>query len=315
MITSPQKLWLDIPNRIRGQYFKIESRQAVFDSLYEALNTYGPDNRVHQAIVGESGVGKSSLIAEFARSAGSTWRNEQEDKILNQPIVVAVLPRDASPKDTAAAIAKSLGIGAYQTKTETKLTDAIIEHIDTHRVRMLIVDEFQQAKANHSRPLHDVRQLFKVVDSCVPVCFTFVGMPGCENILKTEAQLSSRLSSVHRLKRFRMNDKGQLKEFVKFLSLVNDSISEIDGQLTESNRVIRIYAATRGNLRAMMKLLGFSFMYALHSGSRSLEDQHLEESFNKHLLATYDDDFKPFSSRLDRLSTLDWMQDAVILGI
>lgn len=190
--------------------------------LWQQKNRSFPSDLDQFSIIGESGVGKSSIIREFIQLHPIKHYKTHE----TYPVAYCVLRNSITGLGglyTALLSAfnhpfANPGTRKYRQIKLSELEDALITTLKRARTKLFFIDEFQHALGRHQQALVDQIKRTMLV-SQVP--FIPVGTPKVENILQLDFQLADRcpVKEYSRLDNWKYNKEfqGFLEGYEKFL--------------------------------------------------------------------------------------------------
>ena len=190
--------------------------------MWQQKNKSFPSDLNQFSIIGESGVGKSSIIGEFMQLHPIKHHENYE----THPVAYCVLRNAITGLGglyTALLSAfnhpfANSRINKYRQIKLSELEDALISTLQRAKTKLLFIDEFQHAIGKNQQPLIDQIKRTMLV-SQVP--FIPIGTPEVENILNLDFQLADRcpVKEYSRLENWEYNEEFQsfLEGYEKFL--------------------------------------------------------------------------------------------------
>ncbi|QDQ82299.1 TniB family NTP-binding protein [Paraburkholderia megapolitana] len=270
---------------------------AALDRLYD----YQCDNEdpEHIILLGESGVGKSTLVKRYARQHPRIEHDEYTE--------VPVLYMRIGPKPTRKALAQKslemLGDLLWFRGTEPQLTARFIGLLRTCRVRLVIVDE-----ANHlvdgtgKKTLHTAADWFKCVIDDSKISYVFVGIPRVKRLLATNDQLRGRLREVIQIDRFSVANESAELEFRSALKNFKICMGDLPAIDISGATITRLFAfATDGRVRDICKLLARAVELAYAQPDPGLTDKVLAEAFRTVIYSGAPDNRNPFHETFNEM--------------
>jgi len=190
--------------------------------MWQQTNRSFPSDLDQFSIIGESGVGKSSIIREFIQLHPTIHFKDHE----TYPVAYCILKNSITGLGglyTALLSAfnhpfANPGINKCQQIKLSEMEDALISTLKRARTKLFFIDEFQHAIGRHQQSLIDQIKRTMLV-SQVP--FIPIGTPEVENILNLDLQLADRcpIKEYSRLDNWAYNEEFQsfLEGYEKFL--------------------------------------------------------------------------------------------------
>lgn len=260
------------------------------------------------ALLGASGVGKTTVINHYCRS----FPAEETETATRQPVVKVTLQPDATPKGIASDILFALGDPAWSSGTVQTLTNRAVGLLEHCGVELIILDEFHHLfDSDRSRVMTKAAQWLKVliVNTRIPVVVS--GMPEATYVLNaehTERRFKDRLT----FGCFNWRTQTGRREFCGMLKKLDDSVPlTLGSHLSAAETAGRFYLACRGVPDYLMTLVRSAVCEAIRRGSEKIDISDLARVYesqlrNQRLLADQDN---PFIGNLDK-GLLDRVQPA-----
>jgi hypothetical protein len=276
----------------------------AFEAMEQAL-VIGKVDRSPRgiAIVGGSGVGKTSMIEQFVAQHPA---HETPDGTVI-PVFAAEVPKPSTVKGLVTTLLDALGVLDADRGNTVYQTHRLFRLLEGCRVEMLILDEFQHLIDNkNDRVIHEVADFIKGLMNKTRISLVLVGMPAMMNIFaeRNQSQLRSRFNRVIHLKPFNWAaDSGAsyrqfLKQIEKALPFPSPS------NLADAERAFRLYAATKGLIRPTMTVIKASARAAVKGRLQNIDDATLKDAISTEL-AGFDESFiNPFSMSLEEVEEI-----------
>ena len=255
--------------------------QSIIDQMKECrdlakLNGYNiePDCLL---VTGETGVGKTTLIQQYMSKSP---RVILEDRT-QIPVLSTYLPTTKSDKDVIAHLLRELGDPAEgEGGTATKLTKRFVGLLKETGVELVIIDEFHHAIETQSEMvIYKVADLLKNIVSDSKIPMVLFGMPWSKHILSANLQLAGRFDLHKRITHY---TKDNFTDFRKFLNKVDQRLPfEKSSDLATEELAFRLFAASKGNMRRLMKgLIRRAAIKAVVAGQPNIPIEYFAEQFN-----------------------------------
>jgi hypothetical protein len=220
------------------------------------------------ALLGASGVGKSSVVAHYAR----LHPPGEAETATRRPVLTVTLQPDARPKGIAADLLLALGDPAWSSGTVQTLTSRAVRLLDRCGVELIVLDEFHHLfDSDRARVMTKASQWLKVliVNTGLPV--VVAGMPEATHVLgaeHTERRFKERLL----LRCFTWRTPEGRREFCGMLKKLDDTLplAEASG-LAGPELAGRIYLACRGVPDYLMALVRGGAAEALQRRAERIE--------------------------------------------
>lgn len=254
-------------------------------------------------LIGDTGVGKNHLIKEYKKRTLAS----QNYGRTTMPILIS---RISSGKGFDATLTKMLvdldHFGGYQISKRgfrTDLRKKLVDNLIKAQVELLIINEFQELiefKTGIER--QDIANGLKYISEEARIPIVLVGMPWAEQIAE-EPQWSSRLIRRRKLEYFSLMKNSKLfRNYLKDLS--QNMPFEYPPQLEEQHFSIPLFAACKGENRALKHLLFESIKKAMSKGDSTLEIHHISAAYDSlfpNKSANPEENQNPFTIPLEKV--------------
>ena len=263
-------------------FSKMEYIRSVKDSIGEPYSLL---------IIGESGVGKSTLIEQYVEKHPP--RNSVTGKVV--PVLCARVPRPTSIKSLVERLLQNLGDPFCGKGTTTSMTNRLYSLVAKCGVELIVLDEFQHfIDAERDKVLSHVADWLKDVINNTKIPIVLVGVPECTRVLKVNAQLARRFSAMEVLSPFEW--AGDRKdEFKKFLGHALDQVPLKNTDcLRTAGGAQRMFWASEGRVAIISKILKKAVQVALWQQREVLTLEDLAFGYEEEVGAVDGDDQNPF---------------------
>ena len=255
--------------------------EAVFKDFDELrLNRHFQSDQQCMLLTGDTGVGKSHLINHYKKHTLASQNCGRD----TMPVLVSRISRGRGLDATLVQIISDLELFSSHQRSKrgyaTDLTKKLVNSLIRANVELLIINEFQELiefKTVQERQL--IANALKFISEEARVPIVIVGMPWAEQIAD-EPQWSSRLVRKRKLEYFSLkNDRNYYLKYLKGLAkyLPFDEAPKLE----DRNISIPLFAASRGENRALKHLLVEAAKIALSNHSPRLETDHLSDAFDR----------------------------------
>ncbi|MDU0203997.1 TniB family NTP-binding protein [Paenibacillus sp. MAH-36] len=224
-------------------------------------------------IFGESGTGKTTVL-ELYRDKFPR-REESQGSII--PVLIVELPSSATPKDVASKILFELGDPYFDKGTEKTMKVRIVDFIQNCGVQLVILDEFNHLiDSDTKRVLQKVADWIKGLANSVNVPIILSGVPSAEKIFRYNIQLDTRFTNRLRLQQFKFN-----KDFRGLLKAIDEAHPFTESShLSDPKMTEKLYYATKGNMRILMRLIESATFEAVAANRNKLTEDDLYIGFS-----------------------------------
>jgi hypothetical protein len=240
-------------------------------------------------ILGESGAGKTTVLEHYRDKFPRL--EEKEGSII--PVLLVELPSGAKPKDVASKILFEMGDPFYDKGTEKTMRVRIVEYIETCGVELLILDEFNHLiDSDTKRVLQKVADWIKGLANTIKIPIILSGVPAAEKIFKVNIQLDTRFTNRMRLQQFKFDKtfRGLLKGIDEEHPFTESS------HLSDPKMAEKLYYATRGNMRILMRLIESATYEAVAADRNRLTENDLYVAFEGIHLSARPHAVNPFNN-------------------
>ena len=242
------------------------------------FNRYFQSDQQCMLLTGDTGVGKSHLITHYKKSvlAGQSYSRDF------MPVLVSRISSGKGLDATLTQIISDLELfGSHQRKKRgyaTDLTKKLVNSLIRANVELLIINEFQELiefKTVQERQL--IANALKYISEEAKVPIVLVGMPWAEQIAE-EPQWSSRLIRRRKLEYFSLKeDSNYYLEYL--MGLAKHMPFDEPPKLEDKEYSIPLFAACKGENRALKHLLLGGLKIALLDGANTIEIKHLSIAY------------------------------------
>lgn len=295
-----------------AKLYAIFVRHPRLTHLMEAIEECLEVTRVDQesrcmTITGDSGVGKSTLIAQVLRG----YPTEETPTGRVVPILAIDVPKPTSVKGVVTTLLSALGDPMPERGNTVSQTERLYKLVKQCKVEMIILDEFQHViDEKTDRVLLEVSDFVKTLINRTRIAFVLVGMPKLATLLEGDGQMQLRSRFMHRmtLEPFHwLKDNGD--EYRMFLKQVQATLPFPNPtHLSDYHFAMRLHVATGGYLRYTMRVIKSAARKALKLGLTHIDDSAFASAYDLEIGTNGFVKFNPF------LVDLDDIENAVLGG-
>lgn len=245
------------------------------------------------AIVGESGMGKTTIMDKFA----SLHPRKVHKEGTEIPVLVASVPSKPSVKALVESLLYELGDPLYMRGSAEEKTTRLIHLIKKCRVRLILLDEFQHFvdRANKNVP-HEVADWLKRTIDKAQVAVVVFGLERCTEVFKVNEQLRGRFSARILLKPFSWEDEDGRTMFRGFLRAIEKQLSmQVVPRLSSLDLAYRFHYASAGHLRPLMKIIRGAVHEAVETNQNQLDMDLFAKIFATEVWNKSDCKINPFT--------------------
>lgn len=243
-------------NEIFIEHPKITKIHSILNHLLDRPKKLRMQNIL---IVGESNIGKTSMIKSFEKKHSSfSLEDEQNRKIIVRPVISTLASDNADVKHLYISILEAFWTPHNPSEPLAKLRHQMFHLMEECNVKMLIIDEIHHFLRGTAKQQRNVMDALKNIGNKLMIPIVCAGLKESELILSSDPQLSSRYDII-RLNKWELdkNFLGLLKSFEKRLPLKKPS------KLYEKEKAILLHLISRGNIGDLHRLLIECTTYAI----------------------------------------------------
>lgn len=255
---------------IQGPIWILYSRARDILSRLEELLKHPKINRMPNAvIVGETNNGKTEIARHFLA------RHPPEDAVqldqISVPILYINAPSHANEHGLFTAILDNVYAPARRFARSDQRNFQVTRIMRTSGVRMLMIDEFQQALVGSYTQRRTYLNAVKNVGNDLQIPIVAVGTEEVFNALKADPQLSNRFEPMM-LPRWKANEEYYrlLATFERVLPLRKPS------KLTDSALALRILSLSEGTIGEIVTILKRAAIWAIRTEGECITLKTLE---------------------------------------
>ena len=270
-------------------------------STLDRMYAYQCDNEEpeHIVLLGESGVGKSTLLKKYAEKHAPIHHEE----LTEVPVLYIELDESPTPKSIASTLLKRLGDPLWDKGDKKIMKERLIHLLNECRVRIVIIDE-----ANHmvdrggEKTLHNSADWLKGVVNKARVSFVLAGIPRTRRLFRTNDQLRDRFREIVEIGRFSVANTSAEHEFRSVLKVFKGYLRNLPTIDISGVFIARSFAfATDGRLRDIRALLVRAVELAYTLPDPAISDEVLAEAFRTVIYPGSPDNRNPFHKAFDKL--------------
>lgn len=285
---------------IRLSFINFQHVKRILSALDRMLEYQcGNEEAEHIMLLGESGVGKSTLLTRYVDRHPVI----EHEELTEVPVLYVALGQSPTPKKLASTLLKALKDPKWYMGKEDELTARLVFLIGQCRVRLVIIDE-----ANHlidrggEKTLHTAADWLKRLVDASRISFVLAGIPRTRTLLATNDQLRERFREVIEIDRFSVANKSAEHEFRSALNVFKKYLRELPTLDLSGAAITRLFAfATDGRLRDIRRLLVRAVELAYEYPDPRLTESVLAEAFQTVIYPGSPDKRNPFHKAFDEM--------------
>ncbi|MBL0121602.1 MAG: TniB family NTP-binding protein [Betaproteobacteria bacterium] len=184
-------------DKLYGAFVRHPRLTHLMEAIDECLEVTREDQEPRcMTIVGESGVGKSTLIAQVLK--GYAAEETPTGRIV--PILAIDVPKPCSVKGVTTTLLSALGDPQPDRGNTVSQIERLYKPVIHCKVDMIILDEFQHLLDEKTeRVLGDVSDFVKTLINRTKISFVLVGMPSLVKVVEGDSQIQLRSRFMNRM--------------------------------------------------------------------------------------------------------------------
>ncbi|KPC52282.1 TniB family NTP-binding protein [Amantichitinum ursilacus] len=226
-------------------------------------------------ITGETGVGKSSLIAQYIKMNPSG--KSIDGRVM--PVLKIEVPLPATISALITAMLEALSADFANTGTLSKRRSNLVSLMTGCGVKLVIIDEFQHLVERGSDiKIGNVADWIKSLINETNIPIVLVGVPTAMAVLEHSPQLARRFPMRREIKPF--DFVREPSEFMKLLEHFDEQLpfARISG-LADPDLAPRLFLASKGVFGHLAFLIQEASRFCLLAGSARLEKVHFVDAY------------------------------------
>lgn len=229
------------------------------------------------AILGETGTGKTTLLASFAKR----YPRITHPEFTEVPVLYASVPARCTIKVLAGLLLRSLGSPLWNRGDEEDRTYQLVTLLKACKVRLILLDEVNHlADRGAAKTHYQVGDWIKQLCTSTRVPLVLIGTPAASILWDTNEQLADRYE-VLTLRPLSL-EEGRTQEFKAVLGTYLRLMEGLDVTPLQGEKTLRLMAfASGGRLRDIRKLLVRAIVIAEETGTTLLTIDTLRAAFEQ----------------------------------
>ncbi len=221
------------------------------------------------ALLGESGVGKSTLLDDLAKCYPPIRTRDG----MEIPVLTATVPSAPTVKNLAGTLLEAMGAPDAWRGTEYQMTARLRKLILTTSVHVIAMDEFQHLydRARHT-VMHHVADWLKSLIDQTRCTLIIAGLPASWSVIDSNKQLARRFLTPITLPQFSWDDKDSKAQFRGIVAAFQESLRARYDLVSLSSDMssLRLYCACAGLMGYLTKLLKQAERNAMAAGVQEI---------------------------------------------
>ncbi|HCH7477709.1 TniB family NTP-binding protein [Acinetobacter baumannii] len=242
----------------------------ILDTLTDLLNRPRKLRPECLLIVGDSNMGKTTIIHEFTKQHYTKTVNDIDMELLSvkKPVLTILAPAKANVKELYINILNHFFVPFRPTDPEAKLRNQAVHLMRKYETKMLIIDEIHNCLTGSTKLLSEVMNTLKNLSNDLSLNIVGVGTREAVTILHTDAQYASRFD-VAMLPKWELNQDflRLLLSYVRLLPLKKRS------DLASQRLATLIFEISGGNFGDLNRLLIECAKEAIVQGNEEITEE------------------------------------------
>lgn len=291
---------IEITSRLRACFGHFDHVKQMMNRL-EELYAYTCDDEEpeHLLVIGESGVGKSTLLKRFCKR----YPRIEHEEFVEIPVLYVVVQPGCTIKRLARSMLLEMGSKFWNKGDEEELRNQLVCLMSACKVRMVILDEVNHlVDRGRAQTHHNIADWIKGLADTVRVPFVLAGIPRAKRLLDANDQLRSRFREQIEIKRFSVGGDKALSQFRGALNAFSRLLGGLPTVCLTDDTVARsIHFATDGRLRDIRRLLVRTVKIAYNQQKPSITKSTLLQAFRQVIFKEATETRNPFSAKFNEM--------------
>ncbi len=289
----------ELPNAVVIRYPHF---QKLHEQIQECLQMRYITGEPHcMSLEGPTGAGKTTLIMDYLSHLPRTEVNfGTQIDALYVPV-----PDNPTIKTMVAQMLEYLKDPAYDKMPRLWEAKSRLKHfIRQCQVKLILLDDFQHLIRSNYTHMQDLSEWLKALIKETGVCMIVVGTEGAvEAVLDSNQQLSRLFAAREILPAFVWddNDEESVRIFAALISKAEETLDmPIDDEQERVELLGRIYYVSNGVMGNVMNFLRLANLLALKAGKERIDQECMDEAFERRLKKHMKSKSNPFKHRLSK---------------
>ena len=255
----------------KRSYINMRYTDDILDKLLVVLATATTPEPSGMVLIGDSGVGKSSIISLFASEANKELDNEKA--------VIRVHTHNVRTLNAIyTSVLQSLGDIAPAKGKEHEKRLRIIALIANLNVQMIFFDDFHHVVEQRGREAaRAIVDEIKMIKEESHVATVFVGVKSLANVGLINEQIDTRYNAIVEIPALNIKSEDDVKDLRAFLtSYIDHHGIKLSFDIKTMDNIYHVYAATRGVLRVIVNLIKTAKLLADNEGCEVVTKTHFK---------------------------------------
>jgi DNA transposition AAA+ family ATPase len=267
---------------------------ARIKEVHEASRVSGKGMGV--AILGPSGVGKTTVLTEYCRSHFGA-----SPGVGSKPILFVEVPSTPTPKSLGTAVLAAMGDQfAHRGSAEEKLF-RIVKLLAGLKTELIIFDEAQHLVERRRTPTGATTDWMKNLLNASKVAVVLAGLKRTQDLLLSNEQLRRRFSATVYCDRFNVDDARNTRMFAQLLVSFQRILPVPTLEFASSDTLLRFYHASYGLIDYLIKVIDRAVYLVQAERFAEIDLPVLAQAFRDEVWSLAPDDRNPFCSEFNNV--------------
>lgn len=241
------------------------------------------------AILGPSGVGKTTVLKEYIRSY-----YDISPTVGTKPLLFVEVPSTPTPKSLGAAVLVAMGDQfAHRGSAEEKLS-RIVTLLAGLKTELVIFDEAQHLVERRRTPTGATTDWMKNLLNASKVAVVLAGLKRAQDLLLSNEQLRRRFSATVYCDRFNVDNPANTKLFAQLLVSFQKILPVPTLEFASSDTLLRFYHASYGLIDYLIKVIDRAVYLVQAQRFAEIDLPVLAQAFRDEVWSLAPDDRNPF---------------------
>lgn len=241
------------------------------------------------ALLGPSGVGKTSVLQEYVRSYLPA-----KAQFNAKPIIFVEVPSSPTPKSLGEAVLTAMGDQfAHRGSAEEKLF-RIVTLLQGLHTELIIFDEAQHLVERRRTPTGATTDWLKNLLNASKVAVVLAGLKKTEQLLSANEQLRRRFSATAYYNRFEISSDDNATTFAKLLLSFHAALPVPSLKFAAKANITRFYQASFGLIDYLIKIIDRAVWLVENGEAKEIDLAILAQAFRDEVWSQAPDNRNPF---------------------
>lgn len=287
----------------------------VLEKCYKR-KVQGYKEHIGVSILGEAGLGKTTLVKKFRSRHISEYTDTQTYK----PIVLVTVPPKPTGTSLCTAILDGLGDGLKSLRESERIKRSRVVHLlKACETKVMVLDEVQHFTNKwNSKVSFEAADSLKIIIDETNIMIVVVGLNYGNSLLIQNEQLKRRFTHNISLSRFDWNQEESRRQFRGLLKAIQSLISPFKTvELSDPEIAFKFFIASGGITGYLMSIIEEAALLADEDCRDEISMNDFSEAFNliSHNFENPKMDFNPFNHTQHKHQMEILYQQSLVIGV